>query len=65
MAYLLRTGDEVEVVHDRHLQGVFPRSVWIGLLEAAGFAPVALPFRHSEFGPGEEIEMFVGVRPAG
>ncbi|MBN2191839.1 MAG: class I SAM-dependent methyltransferase, partial [Polyangiaceae bacterium] len=38
MAYLLR--DErglVEVMHDRHMMGLFPRAVWLELIAAAGF----------------------------
>jgi len=28
---------EVRVVHDRHVEGVFPRATWLSLLAAAGF----------------------------
>jgi trans-aconitate methyltransferase len=30
---------EVRVVHDRHVEGVFPRETWLRLLAAAGFEP--------------------------
>ena len=35
--FALREGDETRVVHDRHVIGVFPRSVWIELFEDIGF----------------------------
>ena len=37
-AYLLRESGEVRLVHDRHIEGVFPREVWLRLLTEAGFA---------------------------
>lgn len=62
-AYLLREGDQaVRVVHDRHIDGIFPRATWLRLLEQVGFRASSLPFDHSEV---EGItEMFVGIRPA-
>jgi hypothetical protein len=64
MAYLLR--DEkgaVEVVHDRHLMGLFPKTVWLESIAAAGFEPLAVPFEHSSYlGTGHEV--FLGLRPA-
>ena len=63
MAYLLR--DErgaVEVVHDRHVMGLFARGVWLELLAAAGFEALAVPFEHSSCSDtGHEI--FLGLRP--
>jgi hypothetical protein len=36
-AYLLRDGDRPTRVHqDRHVMGLFPRAVWVGLLGEAG-----------------------------
>jgi SAM-dependent methyltransferase len=35
-AYLLRAGSEVRCVQDRHVCGLFPRAIWIELLERAG-----------------------------
>ncbi len=63
MAYLLRdqTG-AVEVVHDRHVMGLFPRSVWFELIGAAGFEPLAVPFEHSSNRDGRR-EVFLGLRP--
>ena len=62
MAYLLRGGDgEVEVVHERHRMGLFPRAVWLELIAAAGFEPLALPFEHSPYSDtGHEV--FLGLR---
>lgn len=38
-AFLLREGGEVRVEHDRHTCGVFPRALWLRLLEEEGFRP--------------------------
>ncbi len=62
MAYLLRdeTG-AVEVVHDRHVMGLFPRAVWLELIAAAGFEPLAVPFEHSSYSnTGHDV--FLGLR---
>lgn len=62
MAYLLRGEDgEVEVVHERHLMGLFPRAVWLELIEAAGFEPLVLPFEHSSCSD-TGTEVFLGLR---
>jgi SAM-dependent methyltransferase len=37
MVYLLREGDRVSVVHDRHPQGLFPIAMWLSALSTAGF----------------------------
>ena len=58
-AYLLREGDEVRVVHDRHVCGLFTREQWRGALVDGGFGDV-------EVHPGPEgIELFTARRPAG
>ncbi len=64
MAYLLRhENGVVEVHHDRHYMGLFPRAVWLELIAAAGFEPLAVPFKHSSLSnTGHEI--FLGLRPA-
>ena len=41
-ACLLRDGDSMQVVYDRHLHGLFTRQQWHQVLEAAGFA-IAVP----------------------
>lgn len=63
MAYLLRDeSGSVKVVHDRHVMGLFPRTVWLELIAEAGFEPLAVPFEHSSYsGTGHEV--FLGLRP--
>lgn len=63
-AYLLRDTDgAVRVVHDRHLEGLFPRDTWLRLLRDGGFEPRVVRFDHSELEPGS-YEIFV-ARKAG
>jgi SAM-dependent methyltransferase len=63
MAYLLRHEDAtVEVIHDRHVMGLFPRAVWLELIADAGFEPLALPFEHSSDDQGG-CEVFLGLKP--
>jgi hypothetical protein len=60
-AYLLREGDDVRCVLDRHVCGLFPRATWLELLERAG-----LEGRHLVGPPDEEpagAELFVGQKP--
>jgi SAM-dependent methyltransferase len=63
MAYLLKDENgAVEVVHDRHIMGLFPRAAWLELIAEAGFEPRAVPFEHSSHGnTGHEV--FLGLRP--
>ena len=63
MAYLLREEKgAVEVIHDRHLMGLFPRTVWMELISTAGFEPLVIPFEHSSYSDtGHEV--FLGLRP--
>ncbi len=59
-AYVLRDGDSVRVVHERHVEGLFPRATWLRLLEEAGFRV------HLGTRPRDETELdeiFVAVRP--
>jgi len=61
-ACLLRDADgSVRVVHDRHVEGLFPRATWVRLLADAGFLTTVVPFDHSELEPGS-YEVFVGRR---
>ena len=63
MAYLLREENgAVEVIHDRHLMGLFPRTVWMELILTAGFDPLMIPFEHSSYNDTGH-EMFLGLRP--
>jgi SAM-dependent methyltransferase len=62
MAYLLR--DErgaVDVQHDRHVMGLFSRAVWLELIAAAGFTPLAVPFELGSNHPGGH-DVFLGLR---
>ena len=52
----------VRVEHDRHIEGLFPRSVWLRLLREAGFEPTVVPFNHSELEPGRYL-LFIAPRP--
>jgi hypothetical protein len=62
-AYLLREDDgSVRVEYERHVEGLFPRAVWLDLMVRAGFVAESAPFEHSEFEPGA-LEVFVGRRP--
>jgi len=58
----LREADgTVRVEHDRHVEGVYSREVWLELLRAAGFEPEIV--RTSELAEdGAEMELFVGRR---
>ena len=61
--YVLRESDgSIEVIHDRHVEGLFPRDTWLRLLEGAGFQPQVMPFDHSELEPGA-YELFVCIKP--
>jgi SAM-dependent methyltransferase len=63
-AYLLRDADgSVQVEHDRHVEGLFPRATWLRLLEEVGFRARAVPVEHSELEPGT-YELFAATRPA-
>lgn len=63
MAYLLRDlNGDVKVIHDRHLMGLFPRTVWLELISAAGFEPLVAPFEHSSYSDAGH-EVFLGLRP--
>jgi SAM-dependent methyltransferase len=62
-AYLLRTPDgATRVVHDRHVEGLFSREVWLRLLSDAGFEPRVVPLEHSELAPGSH-EVFLARKP--
>lgn len=55
-AFMLREGGETSVVHDRHIEGLFPRARWIALMEEVGFSASVRPdaFRRDNF---------IGLRP--
>ena len=51
----------VRLLHDRHVEGAFPRATWLEMLEAAGFNARTVPFVHPEVEPGKH-ELFVARR---
>lgn len=60
--YVFRSGDgSIKVVHDRHIEGMFPRETWLRLFRQTGFEPRVVPFNHSELEPGT-YEIFVCVK---
>lgn len=63
MAYLLRDeSGAAEVIHDRHLMGLFPRTTWLELISSAGFEPLVVPFEHGSYSRAGH-EVFLGLRP--
>ena len=61
-AFLLRDGDEVRVVHDRHIAGLFPRDTWVRLLSEIGYQVESI---QRPIGDGASDEVFLCRRPAG
>jgi hypothetical protein len=63
-AYMLRESGatELRVVHDRHVEGLFPRATWVTLLGSAGFRLERSASRPTEDNAGRD-EVFVAVRP--
>lgn len=62
-AYLLRAPDgSTQVVHDRHIHGLFKRQDWLDTMTAAGLDDVrGVVVDHTELEPGT-YEVFVGTR---
>ena len=61
-AYMLRERDgSIRVAHDRHVEGLFSRDVWLRLLYEAGFRPNVIPIDHG--GEHGRVELFVGRKP--
>ena len=61
-AFLLRDEDgATQVVHDRHVEGLFSRETWLRRLDEAGFDAQAIPFEHSEVDP-QTHEVFVAKK---
>jgi SAM-dependent methyltransferase len=59
--FLIREADgATRVVHDRHVNGLFPRQVWLDTIRAAGFEPRSGVYPHSDLPEG--YELFVGLR---
>lgn len=63
-ALLLRDGDRVTAVHDRHVEGLFTEATWVRLLEQVGYR-VEIVVRALDEGPGCYTDrMFLCRRPA-
>lgn len=56
----LREHGAVRVVHDAHVEGLFPRTTWTRLLQEAGYEPELISRPISE---GEHDEVFLCRRP--
>lgn len=59
---LREPGQEPRVVHDHHVEGLFPEHTWLHLLDHAGFQ--ATPVRADPADDDESQTVFVGRRPA-
>jgi hypothetical protein len=60
-AFLLREGKDVRSVHDRHVEGLFPRATWVETLERAGYSVEVVSGAIPE---EPEVETFLCRRPA-
>ena len=59
-AFLLRDRGTMRAVHDRHVEGLFPRSTWLRVLEGAGYRVETVP---RPFDDEMTDEMFLCRRP--
>jgi SAM-dependent methyltransferase len=65
MVYVMRSNaDQIHIVEDRHVCGLFGKEDWLRLVAEVGFEPDARPFEHSEVDPGS-VTVFLGVKPFG
>ena len=62
-AYVLRDKDGVRVEYDRHVLGLFPRAIWLRLLEEQGFEPVVSRQFESSDPEDGAFEVFAATRP--
>lgn len=64
-AFLLRSGNEVRAVHDRHIEGLFDEATWQRVLSEVGFAvePLDRPLDPEEKDGGYTDRVFLGLRP--
>src|SRR5687768_13590525 len=60
-AFLLREGDAIRAVHDRHVQGLFTKDRWLVMLGVAGFEAELIERPLDE--PGEYDEVFLCRKP--
>lgn len=48
-AYLVRDEEgDIQVEHDRHILGVFPRETWLGIIAEEGFEPKAVSYPQTD-----------------
>lgn len=59
--FLLRDGDTVTAVHDRHVEGLFARAAWLDVLTGAGYRVELVERPLDE--EGETDEVFLCRRP--
>ena len=59
-AFLLRDGTDLKAVHDRHVEGLFPRETWHRVLTRAGFRVETI---QRPIGDGEFDDIFLCRRP--
>jgi hypothetical protein len=65
MVYLIKDKQgNLQIEHDRHLLGLFPRQIWLKLLTNTGFQPQVIPFEHSQIKPGT-CDVFIGRKIPG
>jgi len=63
MVYVLRSGDDqIQVIDDLHICGLFRKEDWLRIIAEVGFQPGCLPFEHSEVEPGT-VTVFLGLKP--
>lgn len=62
MVYLMRSGQDVSTVFDRHVLGVFPTATWIRVLEESGFVARYLAAEQPD---GDVPGMFVALAANG
>ncbi len=60
-AFLLRERGEVRAVHDRHVEGLFAKATWLGLLRSVGYRVETF---ERPLDDGELDEVFVCRRPS-
>lgn len=61
-SFVLREGRRVTSVHDRHVEGLFPRATWVKLLTDAGFSVEMVRRPLDEEGQYDEV--FLARRPS-
>jgi SAM-dependent methyltransferase len=61
--YIVRVKDNLEILTDSHIWGLFKMETWHQLLKKAGFSVQLLEFAHSTFLEDEFLPMFVCLKP--